>query len=273
MSARYTIEELEEYFFEALAMFNDALGSDITSENVVLDFFTPANGLAVYKQFCEKYFPDNYEKQHETENHFEFIAAEAFVSNKRYGVLIRSDIDFSLSEVLMTFLHEISHLFCTRNEIESGDFFDRYCMGSGEEDGYYNAGYAVWREAVADIMADSIISEYATLKLEMAAGEIENCYNHISRQDSEAKKYISLIIVYVMSSEEVAGTEDWNVAEEAIASKINISDNILLEILKLVFEKLHQSPFWEITPEFIRELGLLCIELIVYRTFEQGHIE
>ena len=60
-------------------------------------------------------------------------------------------------------------------------------MGSGEEDGYYNAGYAVWREAVADIMADSIISEYATLKLEMAAGEIRNCYNHISRQDSEAK--------------------------------------------------------------------------------------
>ncbi len=42
MSTRYTKEELEEYFFEALAMFNDALESDITSENVVLDFFTPA---------------------------------------------------------------------------------------------------------------------------------------------------------------------------------------------------------------------------------------
>ena len=54
MSTRYTKEELEEYFFEALAMFNDTLESDITSENVVLDFFTPANGLAVYKRFCEK---------------------------------------------------------------------------------------------------------------------------------------------------------------------------------------------------------------------------
>ncbi len=49
--------------------------------------------------------------------------------------------------------------------------------------------------------------------------------------------------------------------------------NILREILKFVFEKLHQSLFWEITLEFIRELGLLCIELIVYRTFENGHIE
>ena len=35
MSTRYTKEELEEYFFEALAMFNDVLESDITSENVV----------------------------------------------------------------------------------------------------------------------------------------------------------------------------------------------------------------------------------------------
>ena len=52
------------------------------------------------------------------------------------------------------------------------------------------------------------MSEYDTLKLEMSANEIQNCYNHINRQDSEAKKYISLIIVYVMTSEEVAGTED-----------------------------------------------------------------
>lgn len=79
MSTRYTKEELEEYFFEALAMFNDVLESDITSENVVLDFFIPANGLAV------------------------------------------------------------------------------------------------WRETIADIMADSIMSEYATLRLEKAADEIQNC--------------------------------------------------------------------------------------------------
>ena len=92
MSTKYTKEELEEYFFEALEMFNDALESDITSENVVMDFFTPANGLAVYKRFCEKYFPDKYEKQHETENYFEFIAAKAFVGNRLYGVLMRTSM-------------------------------------------------------------------------------------------------------------------------------------------------------------------------------------
>ena len=69
--------------------------------------------------------------------------AEVFVSNRLHGVLTRSDIDFPLGGVLMIFLHEISHLFCTRNEIESGNFFNRYCMGSDYERWVFNVGYAV----------------------------------------------------------------------------------------------------------------------------------
>ncbi len=56
MTERYTQEELKEYFYEALSMFNEVLDTDITPETVVIDFFTPNNGLAVYKNFCEKYF-------------------------------------------------------------------------------------------------------------------------------------------------------------------------------------------------------------------------
>lgn len=35
-----------------------------------------------------------------------------------------------------------------------------------------NAGYAVWREAVADIMADSILSEYTSLTLADVRDEV-----------------------------------------------------------------------------------------------------
>lgn len=267
MTERYTQEELKEYLYEALSMFNEVLDTDITPETVVIDFFTPENGLAVYRSFCEKYFPDRYEKQHEAKGYFEFMGAEAFVGDKQYGVLIRSDIDFTLGEVLMIFLHEISHLFCTKNEIDGGDFYDKYCMGSGEEDGFFNDGYAVWREAIADIMADSIMSEYATMTLGMAAPEIRNCYDRLCCQNSEAKKCMSLIIGYIMISKEVSGTEDWKTAQKAIKSKIKINNDILMEMLRLVFEKLHKSPFWRITPEFIRELGFLYTELITLKTF------
>ena len=47
MPHSYTRSELTEYFFEALEMFNDCLDSDISKQNVLLEFFTPANGVAV----------------------------------------------------------------------------------------------------------------------------------------------------------------------------------------------------------------------------------
>ena len=51
-----------------------------------------------------------------------------------------------------------------------------------------NAGYAVWREAVADIMADSILSEYTSLTLadvreegdrQLLLSEKINCFHPI----------------------------------------------------------------------------------------------
>ncbi len=265
MAYRYTETELSEYFYEALSMFNETLDTDITSETLVINFFTPKNGLVVYKDFCKKYFPKSYEAQHEVDGFFETIAAEAFVDDNKYGVLIREDIDFSLGELLFTFLHEISHMFCIKNEIKGGKFFDEYCMGSGEEDGYLNAGYAIWREAVADIMADSIMSEFATISLRMIADEVKSYYKQLNYQDIESKKCMSLIISYIMISREVSSEMKWDTAKEKIKNALHIEDHMLLEILRMVFEKLHQSPFWQITPEFIRELGYYYLMMLALK--------
>ena len=53
-------------------------------------------------------------------------------------------------------LHELAHIFCTRNELGGDNFYERYCMDdtiSREEDGTINAGYAVWRELAAELIA------------------------------------------------------------------------------------------------------------------------
>ena len=59
MSTRYTKEELEEYFFEALAMFNDVLESDIISENVILDFLHLPTDLLYISSFARNIFLTN----------------------------------------------------------------------------------------------------------------------------------------------------------------------------------------------------------------------
>ena len=163
MSHSYTKEDLKEIFFSSLEMFNDCLDSDISADNIKIDFFTPENGAVVYERFCSNSFTKFLDEPYKENGYFDDIAAQAFVGEYCYGVLIRENVDFTLGEVMQMFLHEISHLYCTQNEIPGGNFFDKYCMGSGVEDGMINAGYAIWRDAIADIMADTVFSEKATL--------------------------------------------------------------------------------------------------------------
>ena len=262
MPHSYSHRELTEYFYEALDMFNDCLDSDISKGNLVLDYFNPENGVAVYERFCQEHFPNMLEETNYKEpGYFASVGAQAFVSDSEYGVLINERIDFTLAEVLQTFLHEISHLYCTRNEIEGGNFFDKYCMGSGPEDGMMNAGYAIWREAVADILADSVISDYTTITLNQVKPIVKEYYQMLIPSNTSAKKAMSLIIVYIMISNEVASATQWELAEKEIAKVIQIEDRLLLSILKQVFEQLHSGCFWEITPDFIITLGetYLCL--------------
>ena len=270
MSHSYTKEDLKDIFFSSLETFNECFDSDISADNIKIDFFTPKNGVGVYERFCKKHFPKFLDEPYKEKGYFNDIAAQAFVGEGCYGVLIREDVDFTLGEVMQMFLHEISHLYCTQNEIPGGNFFDKYCMGSGVEDGMINAGYAIWREAIADIMADSVISENATLTLAMVKEEIRQLDHEIAIENPTAKKAMSLVIAYIMISAEVAGTASWTVAEKKIKRIIGFTDSLMYGILKLVFEQLHISPFWTITPDFIIELGQMYLSLLSMRAFRVG---
>lgn len=270
MSHSYTKEELKEYFFSALKMFNESLDSGIGEDNLLIDFFNPKNGIAVYEGFCKVRFPQYLNEPYREDGYFDDIAAQAFVGEDCYGVLIREDVDFTLGEVLQMFLHEISHLYCTQNEIPGGHFFEKYCMGSGVEDGMINAGYAIWREAIADIMADSLLSEFPSLTLAMAKDEIYNLNHEITFLKPCSKKAMSLVIAYVMISREVSTIDDWLTAEKKIKKAIGFNEPIMYEILGFVFAKLRTSPFWEITPDFAMELGRMYLELLSARFVQAG---
>lgn len=49
MSFKYTQDELSEYFWHTLTLFNGCLDSDISKDNVILEFFVPENGVDVYE--------------------------------------------------------------------------------------------------------------------------------------------------------------------------------------------------------------------------------
>ena len=170
----HTEDEIIDILYSAMERFNDVLNFDISADNTAVAFFNSQNAVEVYEHFCSENFPDWLHEDYTAEGYFESAAASAFVGEK-YGIMIRLDLKWSSYEYFRTFLHEISHIFCTVNEIEGGNFFSRYCLGSGIEDGVINAGYAIWREAIADIMADAVYSDMAEVSLKLLVCMILSC--------------------------------------------------------------------------------------------------
>lgn len=92
-------------------------------------------------------------------------------------------------------------------------------------------------------------------------------YDLILPYNPDSKKCMSLIIAYLMISSEVAGTRRWAIAEKAIRETINFRDESIYRIAEMVFENLHDEPFWTIMPEFIIDLGNTYLWLLTKRVF------
>lgn len=122
---------------------------------------------------------------------------------------------------------------------------------------------------MADIMADSVLSEYAELALEDVRDEIGRLYRLLSPANPDSKKCMSLIIAYAMLTKEVGGAEEWAGAEAALRRGLGLDDPALYAIFEMVFCNLHRPPFWSITPDFIMELGEAYISLLSLKSLRE----
>ena len=112
----------------------------------------------IFEQFCSRYFPYRLNDRYQEDGYFDFRASSFIgIDNGGIdGILLRTDIPYQPGELRHIFLHELAHIFCAHNELDGKSFFDEYCMDyapTKEEDGIINAGYAVWRECIAEIIA------------------------------------------------------------------------------------------------------------------------
>ena len=136
--------DYKEALFYAASIFNERMGTEFSEDNLVLRCFQTENQQEVFEQFCKLHFPDRLEDRYTEDGYFDFHAS-AFVGKEDGvdGILLRTDIARHPAELKHILLHELAHIFCTRNEIDGDNFFERYCMDdtiSREEDGTINAG-------------------------------------------------------------------------------------------------------------------------------------
>ena len=105
------------------------------------------------------------------------------------------------------------------------------------------------------------------ISLKDVKSDVIRLHDLILPYNPDSKKCMSLLIAYLMISFEVAGTQSWESGEKAIRETINFSDESIYRIAEMVFENLHDGPFWTITPEFIIDLGNAYLWLLTKRFF------
>ena len=245
-----TTQTIEKIAHTAFEHFNRKMKTNYTPDNVKLAFYDNSDADARYEKFCEEYFPDRLTDNNELRN----ALASAFVGKDYDGIMIRRDFSGSQNELFTVVLHELSHIWCTHNEIPTGDFYDRYCKGNSENtllDGAINAGYAIWREFAAIYLSTNVQGvEYYPSLSEIKQDVLEVA--ELVRPDNPAAK-ISMtdFLACVLMSKE-ANKNSWE------SVNVWLSQNGLtnfISIANLVYIHIRSEKFWEIDVDFIETLG------------------
>lgn len=175
----------DAYLARAIAIFNDKMDAGFAEDGIILTCFITEDQEEIFEQFCSEYFPYRLNDRYQEEGYFDFRAS-SFIgmdNGGKDGILLRTDIPYQPVELLHIFLHELAHIYCAHHELDGKSFYDEYCEDyaqTKEEDGIINAGYAVWRECIAEIIAIELDDscEIVSLKekadvLRQLKGEIE----------------------------------------------------------------------------------------------------
>lgn len=243
---------------------NERMGTEFSEDNLVLSCFQTENQQEVFEQFCKQYFPDRLTDRYKEDGYFDFHAS-AFVGegeNSVDGVLLRTDVERTPATLYHILLHELAHIFCTRNELGGDSFYKRYCMDdtlSSEEDGAINAGYAIWRELIAELIASEKDDNCVVLSLEDKEDILR--YYMEELEDGNRKMAVSMILCEALTSREGEPAATWNATKRKVAKYEPFDDPLFMDLLELVVRKLKKN-FVEIDRDFILELGSRYLFLV-----------
>lgn len=247
---KMNVQTITEIIYAAFENFNRKMKTNYTTDNVKLALYDNSDADAQYERFCAEYFPDRLTDNNELRN----ALASAFTGKDYDGIMIRRDISGSSSELFTIVLHELSHIWCTHNEIPTGDFYDRYCKDNSENtllDGTINAGYAIWREFAAIYLSTHVQGvEYYPSLSEIKQDVLEVA--ELVRPDNPAAK-ISMtdFLACVLMSKE-ANKNSWE------GVNVWLSQNDLthfISITNFIYIHIRSEKFWQIDVDFIETLG------------------
>lgn len=254
-------EYVESVIRNCKRFFNDTINEKFfRDDNLKVIFMTLENSVEVYEAFCGQFFPKYLRENYTTPGYMESFTAQAFVNKDVYGILIRLDIgtEFPWYEII---LHEMSHIFCLVHEIDGEDFFEKYCEDKEDptKNGMICAGYAIWREFIADYIAAQINPFFRPLSMRELKKEVYELDKEWNNTNPKAKIFVSQMLADILLNTKVRQKENPGAIlqllekEKVFTSKVpNASYSGMIRILH---KQLLRDEYWKINADFIWELG------------------
>ncbi len=269
MNKRYlTKNEINTLLKYAIEDFNESFDYDFSFNNFVIQVIDGGeNREKVFEEFCGTYFPFRLKDNYTSEEYFNFLASAFPGKNKtdKQGVLVRTDIKSDEGEMYEVMLHELAHIYCVHNECDGKNFYNEYCESYAKDkvtDGQINAGYAVWREFIADMLAIECIDVLPGYYLREKKEFLKELKKGIECQKAK-KLYLSKLLFEIMTSVDVSSADTWQKAKKVIVATKIFDVPMYMDLIEIVFRKVKARTI-KIDLDFIMKLGFLYLEIITF---------
>ena len=153
------------------------------------------------------------------------------------GILLRTDIERTPTMLYHILLHELAHVFApTMNWVGTAFINATASTLSREEDGAINAGYAIWRELIAEVIAFEMDDNCFVVPLGEKAALLR--YYEEEFENGDRKRGLSMILCEALTSKECEMSATWNIAQKKVAGHKPFDNPLFMDMLGLVFRKL-----------------------------------
>ena len=256
--------------------FNSFIADDFfKNDNLVVAFFVPSEGVQVYEELCSKYCPSHLEEDYRAAGYMESFIALALPGKPKNAIMVRVDkTNVHTTEWRHLILHEMAHIYLAANEFGGKDFYQEHCAddkGNVQRNGIINAGYAVWREFIADYLAVVIDIDYIRLTIPQLKTQVDNLSESIYWGNPNSKIAASILLAYILTSKAVRRSEN---LKEALAflqkHKFLTNDNrspFFYAMIELCYQRTHSEDFGQIDLDFIIKLGRAYLSVLAGTEF------
>ena len=243
--------EVLDYFIEVMP------DAPFSAEDIVIEFAPKNKMVERYKALAEKYKPTmqlTAGREYELANS---IVGNALIGRGKSAVLMLLDLKCSKTQLKHDVFHELSHIFCGKLE-NSESYIDVYGDGTTGtdnpdntmEDGIINAGYCVWSEFIAEYFALKFTKSKYKLA-EMTQYICELLGDAVPENQLHAKPPFAYACAYFLNATDVV-EEFADLSEEHDDSA---EGTAFYSCLGILYKQIQKEKPWEISEEFIQELG------------------